>query len=782
MTQSCAVGRFCLLFASLLLFLVVVFSAGPASAQSACNPTDDLLAYSGAPDASVTRGRFTPKVKPEAFVQRATRPIAIDGVLDDEGWCDAQYITGFTEVQPGDQEQPPVSTEVLVAYDEAHLYLAFIAHDDDPTAIRASLRNRDQIFQDDFIGIILDPYGDAAQAYEIFVNPLGIQGDLLMSSTSGEDIGFDLVYASDGQITEQGYQVEMAIPFSSLRFPDRTVQTWRATFIRTRPRGSREQYSWSAISRDDPCFMCQFGTLQGIEGIKPSTNLDIIPAMVGTQSAALDDADDTQSGLDNGRVRLQPSANLKYTFTPSLSAEATVNPDFSQVESDAARIDANQTFALFFPERRPFFQEGSELFDTWIDVVYTRSINAPIAAGKVTGRFGRTSVAYLSAVDEKSPMLLPFEEQSATLNVGQSASNILRARHTFGTNSFVGATVTDRRLLDYRGSGSVVSTDAKVQFWNNYQVEAQMALSNTSEPTDANLSDQIEIDQFDRGAHTAALDGESFQGYATYLELGRRARHWDFGLGYASYSPTFRTPNGFQTRNDYRRIRSFQQYTIYFEDGLIERLYPEVYGMAEQNFDGVTRETYGQVSLTARMKGQTSVHANVGLGRERFGGTMFERLTSWTVNVNSNFSDPVRIGFNVNGGRSIYRSETPEIGRGLNASLWATLKPMQRLVIQPEVSYATLRDRATGEPFFEGYILRAKTSVQVTRELSARLVTQYNHFSSGVDVEPLVSYQINPFSVFHVGTTHDYTVLEGRPDLAQTSRQVFFKFQYLFRM
>jgi len=605
-----------------------------------------------------------------------------------------------------------------------------------------------------------------------------------MSSSGGEDVGFDLVYRSDGRITDAGYVVEMAIPFSSLRFPDRPVQEWRLTFLRTRPRSSRQQFSWASISRDDPCFLCQFGTLSNLDGLEPSTNLDIIPALVGTQSADLAAPGDVHSGLDNGRVAMEPSVNLKYTVTPSLTAEARVNPDFSQVESDAARIDANQTFALFFPERRPFFQEGSELFETWIDVVHTRSINAPIAAGKVTGRFGRTSVAYLSAVDEQSPMLLPFEERSATLDVGQSASNIVRARRTFGDNSFVGATLTDRRLLDDAGGGSVVSADAKVQVWQNYRVEAQIAASNTSEPTSASLSDPIGVDTFDRGAHTAALDGETFQGHAAFLSVDRNARHWTFDLAYNRYSPTFRTPNGFETRNDSRRLRMFQGYQFYFENRFIERLQPGVFGFTERNFDDVTREMYGQMSLSARFKGQTYLWANVGLGRERFSGAMFERLTNWNVNVNSTFSDPLRVGVNVNGGRSIRRSDTPEIGRRRSASVWATVQPTQRLTtLQPRVNYATLRDRETGAAFFEGYILRAKTSVQVTRELSARLITQYNHFSGRVDVEPLGSYQINPFSVFRVGTTHDYRMTPNDPAaFAQTGRQIFFKFQYLVRV
>jgi hypothetical protein len=405
--------------AVLITSLVGTVHAEPQG-RLGCTPSGPLLAdRSGeaAPPAA-----FAPKVRPEVQIQRLERAIDVDGTLDDAGWCDATRITGFTEIQPGDQAQPPVRTEVLVTYDDSHLYLAFIAYDDDPSAIRASLRNWDQIFADDWVGVILDPYGDAAQAYEIFANPLGIQGDLLMASGSGEDIGYDLVYQSEGRITATGYQVEMALPFSSLRFPDRPVHEWRATFIRTRPRSSREQYSWSSVDRDDPCFMCQFGTIAGIENVTPSTNLDILPAVVGAQAGSLVDDDEPTRGFDNGRADIQPSLNLRYNITPSLATEATVNPDFSQVESDAAQIDVNSTFALFFPEWRPFFQEGSDLFDTYLDIVYTRSINNPLAATKLTGRAGRTSVAYLGAMDEDTPLPLPFAERSAIAEAGRSFS------------------------------------------------------------------------------------------------------------------------------------------------------------------------------------------------------------------------------------------------------------------------------------------------------------------------------------------------------------------------
>lgn len=754
---------------------LLAFQALPAGATSSPSPACDGTEA------------FVPRQTPVTHAGRLSGPISVDGKIQEAAWDEATLVTGFTEVQPGDQTQPDACTEVFVGYDENHLYLAFRAHDPNPASIRASMRNRDDIFGDDWIGLILDTYGDAAQAYEIFANPYGIQGDLLMSSTSGEDVGFDLVYQSEGRRTDEGYEVEMAIPFSSLRFPDRPMQEWRLTFLRTRPRSSRYQYSWATMSRDDPCIMCQLGTLTGIEGVQSSTKLDVIPALVGTQAADLVDPDVLHSGLDNHRVTLEPSVNLRYNFTPSLSAEATVNPDFSQVESDAARIDVNETFALSFPERRPFFQEGSELFDTWIDVIYTRSINAPLAAAKTTGRFGRTSVAYLTALDRETPMLLPFEEESATLAVGQSASNILRARRSFGDNSFVGGTLTDQRYTDVGGSGSVLSTDAKLQFWTNYRLEGQLAVSSIQEPDDLSFSDAIGVDTFARGAHTAALDGEHYAGTGAFLSLDRNARHWSFDLAYEHNSPTFRTPNGFERSNDERRLQLQQDYTFYFDNGVLERLEPGHYAYTEQNFAGVGKDSFVGVHLASRWAGQTNVWMSAGLGRERFRDVKFERLPSWNVNVNSNFSDPVRLGIHLSGGRGIFRTDTPQEGRRLNVGVWSTIQPITRLTIQPEANYARMQDVETGSTFFEGYVLRGKTSVQVSRELSMRLITQYNHFDGGVDLEPLLSYQINPFSAFHVGTTHDYGVLNDptRPDafpLVQTGRQFFFKLQYLFRL
>ena len=334
---------------------------------------------------SESSDEFQPSIKPSLTLTRAMGAIRIDGKLDEDAWRDLVPVQNFSEFFPNDMTRPPVELKGMMTYDENHLYVGIIVVDD-PTSIRANISDRDEIWQDDYAGVILDPNRDGQGMYFIASNPLGIQADTFISPNN-EDDGFDILFRSSGQITETGYQIELAIPFKSLRFPNADSQTWGATFWITRPRESRSQYSWAAVSRDDPCMSCQLGEINGIRGVKAGRNLEILPSLTGGGVGALRDDEQPDSGFKNERMTLEPSLNLKYGITSEFTADVTVNPDFSQIESDEAQIDVNSTFALFFDERRPFFQEGSGLFNTEIRTVYTRSINDPIGAAKLTGRF-----------------------------------------------------------------------------------------------------------------------------------------------------------------------------------------------------------------------------------------------------------------------------------------------------------------------------------------------------------------------------------------------------------
>ncbi len=727
-----------------------------------------------------------PNVLPSLTLSGVRGPITIDGDPEEAAWRSATEAANFSEVFPGDQTRPPIGIQALITYDQDNLYVAFVI-DDDPDAVRASLSDRDNIWQDDYVGLVLDPNGDGQSLYFIAANPLGIQGDSKISPQD-EDEGFNLIFSSAGQITETGYTVEMAIPFKSLRFPAKDVQTWRSTFWITHPRDSRRQYSWAAISRDDPCWSCQMGTLHGIEGVRSGRNLEVLPALTGAGSGELRDAANGRSPFESERVKLRPSLNVKYGVTSALTVDATLNPDFSQIESDDAQIDVNTTFALSFDERRPFFQEGSDLFQTEIQTVYTRSINEPTLAAKGTARFGATSLAYIGARDRTSPLLLPFEEESALVSAGHSTSNILRVMHTFAPNRHVGALITDRRI-DEGGSGSTVGIDASYRFLRNYTFTGQLVWSRNAEPLDTASSGNIPDLTFGRDKYTAALDGEKFWGHGLSAELDRQSRHWGFELGYDELSPTFRADNGFVRQNNSRRAYLWQGAFIYPSKVLpfVDRIQPMIVLGRRWNLDGVRKSDFVTPMLRLQLKRQTSVSLRFAMERELYKEQQFDGLRRFSLEAYSGFSEPLRAGFSVGAGRDIARlAETPELGASLDWSVFSQIRLGDRLQLQPRLMHSSLKDLVSGEKFYSGYILRSRLGYQFTRRFFFRTIVQYNGFSRRLEIDPLLTYKVNPFTAMYVGSTHDLSSYERVGDqpsryFRESSRQLFFKLQYLLR-
>lgn len=732
------------------------------------------------PEAVVTPARarsHEPNLRPTLAVTRASSPIRIDGVLDEAAWNAAARAGNFTEFNPRNLGAPSVETEALVTYDQEHLYVAIIARDD-PAGIRSSLTDRDRIGPDDFVGLMLDTYGDASWGYFLFANPRGIQFDARFSQGQGEDQRMDLIWHSRGQVTADGYIVEIAVPFSSLRFPPREEQEWRVTFWRNRPRATREQISWAAVNNADPCMLCQFGTLTGIRGVRPGGSLEVLPSIVGSQAGSYRGA--TQ-GFVNDRVTGDVGVSAKYSFANGLTAEATINPDFSQVESDAGQVDVNSTFALFFPEQRTFFQEGSDLFATRVNAVYTRSINKPLVAGKLIGRMGRTTVAYLGARDDTSPLLLPFEERSVSGVTGRSVSNVLRVQRTFGRNSSVGALVTDRRL-DGGGSGTVGGVDGSFRFGGVYTLGYQVLASHTVEADAPDLMPNLGAATFDDGRHTARLDGERFSGMAQHYSLSRNSRHWNFDVTWRSISPTFRADNGFESRNDLRRLMSYQAYTFYPNGRVVQRVSPSVQGYRTWNYRGELKGQALELRVNANLTGQTFVQLSARTLDERFRGQDFYGLTRATLYTETNFARWLSAGGFLGVGENVARNvATPVAGTSRDIEAWVRVRPSTWATIHPSITHSRMTDRA-GQELFSGYILRSRADLQFTRELFLRVVVQYNDFAQQLAVEPLLTYRANPFTMVYVGSTRGYSDLdEDDRRWTRTSTQYFMKVQYLLR-
>ncbi|SYZ74481.1 conserved exported hypothetical protein [Candidatus Zixiibacteriota bacterium] len=727
---------------------------------------------------------FQPVYGPSLTIPRFSGAINIDGDLSEAAWGTAGVAENFSETNPGDMIKPPVETRVLVGYDEANFYFAFIAFDN-PRLVRASMRDRDDIWRDDYVGIILDTYSDAAWAYEIFINPLGIQGDLKWQQNGEEDMSFDLVFHSRGKITDSGFQVEVAVPFSSLRYPGDSIQTWKATFWRNMPRESRYQLSWSAYDRGKPCWPCQFGTITGIMQTRAGKNFEILPAVTGSEAGYRTDYGNPHSSFHNDKVETDLALNGRALLASNLTADLTWNPDFSQVESDPGQIDVNNNFALFYEERRPFFQEGADLFETPIQMVYTRMFNEPDGAGKLTGQIGRTSFGYIGAIDKSSPFIIPLEEQTLVVPTEvRSTANIIRAKSGFGQDSYIGLLLADRRL-DGGGSGSSFGSDMSFLFLKNYRILVQGEASYTKELNDTALSSGFNDMAFGNHAeYSAGFNGEKYWGHSIFAMLEREARLWNIDLSYWEATPTFRAENGFETRNDVKRLmcetslnfRPNGKYIISWAPGLtLTRIW---------NFRNQRKDEWVQPTLTFVTKGMTTISLSYMRSRETYRGIYFPGIRSFSVNFESVPNAFLELSGYMAWGHRVARRFVPAfLGKTTDMTFDAVIKPTSRLVLAPSVEYAHMTTLDGQYEIYDGYIFRVRTNYQFTRELFLRLIVQYDDFEKSTNIEPLLSYKVNPFTIFYVGSSHNYRDFEEpKVKFAQMSRQFFMKFQYLFRV
>ena len=708
-------------------------------------------------------------------VSRASSIISIDGIFNESAWSTAASTDNFLEFQPGNNVDPPVSTEVKVTYDKDNLYVAFKAYAD-PKDIRATLQKRDQAYRDDFVAILIDTYGDANSAVMIGSNPLGVQLDALNQGNDDDD-SYDVIYESKGKITDEGYQVEMAIPFSSLSFPKKKIQDWKVTFFRNLPRDARHMIVWGGFDRSNACWLCQMGTLKGIQGIEQKGRLEFLPTLVGSQASELDENDLLKKGDSFGEASL----GIKYSFSSARMAEIAINPDFSQVEADEEQIDVNSTFALHYPEKRPFFNEGADLINTPVNVIYTRSINNPTVAGRIINRGQKDNWVLLSAFDENSPYIVPGEEQSFTRMGGKSYSNIFRYKRALNEGSFLGLIATDRRMLDNNGSGSVLGFDTRYRFNDKYQVEFQSVFSHTQEPNDSLL---VSMSTFGDN-HTFTFDGESFSGNALELEFQRNTEHWRLEAGYDYKTPTFRAENGFESANNNRRIYG-RSLWIYFPDNFFSQVLGGIHTGVEHNLDGQQKSKYIAFFSNLAMPRQTRL--NVTYARRlqyRFKDTELNGTYDLRINLNSQFSERYQFGTNI--GRHVAPVrflEVPEEGRLTTTGFWARMQASDRMNIGLSYNSQKMTTMDKETDYFSGYTTTLRASYQHNKSLGLKVLAQYNDFSKTFQIQPLLTYQPSPFTIFYIGSTSNQNVdglaMNTIRDGQLTNRQYFMKFQYLF--
>jgi hypothetical protein len=478
-------------------------------------------------------------------IPRTDSRVKIDAVLDDPVWQTALVIDAHNEIQPGDNIPAPVNTRAYLAYSETDLYVAIQAFDTDPSQIRATFSDRDKIWNDDFAGIRIDTFNDSRSAFDFFSNPLGIQADQKVTSQN-EDSSWDAIWESQGRITSDGYIVEMAIPFSSLKYQAGDGEkTWGFEIARIYPRSTRHTLTIFPWDRNNNNSLSNMGKLVGFSGMNAVKNLEIDPtsSMVLTQERA----DETSGKFIDRNHHPNFGFSSRWNVSPNMVLSTAVNPDFSNIEADDAQMDINTQFALSYSERRPFFIEGAELFRTNLWAVYTRTLADPSAGLKLTGKEGKNSVGFFSARDDITNILLPGSQGSDNTSLSMnSTGSVMRYRRDVGASSMLGILATNREGAGYYNRMGGVDGDLK--FTPKDRLTFQFLGSQTEYPAAV-------LDEFDN------QPGDAFGGSAFDVTYNHSTKSYGLWTQYRQVSPGFRADLGFMSQVGFRSTGISPSYT-----------------------------------------------------------------------------------------------------------------------------------------------------------------------------------------------------------------------------
>ena len=709
-------------------------------------------------------GGFSINGRPTVRVARTDMPPIIDGLLDDMTWNNAVLINNFTQTSPVEGAQPTEDTEVRIAYDDEHIYFSFYARYSDPSQMRANRVDRDQIRRDDWIAVMFDTFRDQQRAYRFSVNPYGVQGDAILTSGrrrfgapgSGGDDSWDALFETGGTIVSDGWTAEMAIPFKSLRYPSVGEGQHNWGFQISRAMQTKdESVVWSPMTRNIAGLMTQMGLINGMDGLSVSRNLEILPTATAIQLGQL-----TDTGFKEGDASPDLGLNIKYGVTSNLTADFTANPDFSQIESDRPQIEVNQRFPLFFPELRPFFLEGQEIFETpgRINLVHTRTIVDPEFGAKLTGKTGKTTLGLLFTNDE-APGRLDDPTEPAFGQNGQVF--IGRARYDLHTESYLGAIVTDREF--FNSYSRTAGIDGRIRMGQTHSAQFVAVASDNR-----------------------TLDGATKSGPMYDIGFRRDARHLNYRLQYNVIDPDFDTQTGFIRRVDTRRLDTDVEYNWWPEHWLIS-WGPGFSYLRNVDHAGVLQDEDFRADLNLRFARNIFVRADGRQEMERYRGVNFHKKR-FRINNSINSSRRFSVFYSFNWGDQVRFVENPFLGRFFDYNLGLTVRPTTRLNTRLDINTSRFRNTTTDLLEFNVKILRKLTTYQFTDRFLVRNILEHNTDSGAVGINVLLTYRVNAGTVFYIGYDDRLKEVTNFNDerflvteLQRQRRAFFTKFQYLFR-
>ena len=721
------------------------------------------------------------------LVKTPASDFVIDGTLSEKELLNASQIDLVYEHLPGYNTEPSYKTVGFVNYSQEFVYIAFRAFRDD---VVASIHSRDNfsLFSDDYVNIHIDTYGDARNNIGLTANLYGSQADGIRVESSGfgsRDSGWSLDanfdYESLGRLTDFGYEVEFIIPFSSLPFPNAVNQRWKlnlsSSYRDQYKQGSTARAYSSKLDRENSCKLCQLDHTIVMNDISYKKNLDFLPYVSSNLSGEREKFYDRVS-YEKKQFNYGIGVNLE--INKNLSLEATLNPDFSQVEADVTKIDINSPTATNYPERRPFFNRGIDVLDYTMDVFYSRSINNPSFASKVLNQGRKSRIYMLTAIDQDSPYIVPTQFESFSGVGGRSFNNVLRYQNILSPNIQIGALATNR-LYDGDAYGNLIGLDGLFKFSGGWKFELEYFRNSNKEPE----SDWIDSDKM-FSKYTVKLDGESFSGNALYSELRRDTDSWRSFIRYTGISPTFRADNGFIVENNLKKYEIWHGYYKYPDKKLLRNYRISARYDREYSYSNNLKSSAFEAYISFLTILNTDIFYNYEFAfYDSHLVSEFENFKSHYIMISSKPFDFISIRGGLGTGNEIaYREDIPELGERLtfNTSIEVTLN--DNLRIKPSINFSRLKKLDSDEYFFDGYIARLDIRYQFTNSLDFRVISEYNEFSDQFFAQPLISWRPNPDTIFYFGGNQNFVdefVDYNSPNYRVNKSQLFMKFQYLIK-
>lgn len=681
-------------------------------------------------------------------IPKLSHPPKIDGTLENPIWeNEALKIKDFVQLTPKEEGTPSEKTTAYMAYDRKNLYFAFRCYDTAISKIRACVTNRDNCIDDDWIIIFLDTFNEKRRAFSFIINPIGVQMDMIRTEEGGSDEmdeTWDTVFYSDGKIDDKGYTVEMAIPFKSLRFPDKEKKVWGLVLGRNIVRKG-EIIIWPPVSKEIPGMLSQEGEIMIHGEVEKGKNFELMPIFTSLKT-------------EEETFDFQPGVNFKWGISSDLTMDLTLNPDFSHIEADAPQIDVNQRFALYYPEKRPFFLEGMEIFRfPEISIVYTRRIIDPIAGAKLTGKVGRFTYGLLSAYDTNPTESLWEVHDGGESRDDDALFNIFRIKTDIFSESYLGFCLADKEI---DGSyNRVLGVDGQLKFKKKFFFSFQAM-----------------------GSKTKFEEEETDITPALYADFAYFSKHWGGGLYWMSIHPDFEAASGFINRVDYRTVGTYTSIHTYPEKKYLNQvsLYLSA-GKRYAYFNDLLYDQWARANLSLRFTEFNQLWITFQNEMEHYEGLNFWK-NSLSIEGECNLIGWLPFGFYLQTGQSIYYDpDDPFLGWTNIYDLYLNAKPSKRLQLNISLSKQTFWGKKGGEQVFDYNVIRQRTTYQISKTLSLRAILDYNHYYKEIYGSFLFSYILKPGTVFFFGLDNNL-VKDDFGKYARTDYSVFVKFSYWWRI